>query len=139
MRYNESVKKIRCGEEQIKFLKDLYNDIDEKLVNCGVSKKIREDCLKKCRSETTKVRNKVVRSINENMTALNDIYSVINKVENPDYAQFLTYKYINGYTYDEIEELMYISRTCLFDINREALSRVQELITEKNKDKIYMS
>ena len=139
MRYGESVKNIKCGEEQIKFLTDLYEDMDEKLKNCGVSEKVRMSCLRKCKTETDRIRNKTVRKIKENMTVLSDVYAVIDKLENSDYAQFLTYKYINGYTYDKIEELMYISRTNLFNMNKEALNKVQEIISAENKDRIYIN
>ncbi len=132
MRYKNLRQKIICGKEQIEFLENLKKDIENDLKEIGVSEKVNNNYLNNCGKLIDKIKKDVLNDIKKSVNVMGDIYNIINELENTDYKIILIYKYIDLYTYEEIEELTHISRSNLFRYHKKALEELQSLISSKS-------
>lgn len=76
-----------------------------------------DECAKKLEEEAKRMQK-----------AMDDVQNVINSVSNPTYRQVLTYRYINGYTWEKIAVLMYFSYQWVCMIHGRALNEAKQLI-----------
>ncbi len=131
MRYKNLRQKIICGKEQIEFLENLKKNIENDLKDIGVSEKVNNNYLTNCGKLIDKIKKDVLNDIKKSVSVMGNIYNIINELENTDYKIILIYKYIDLYTYEEIEEITHISRSNLFRYHKKALEELQPLISSK--------
>lgn len=72
-----------------------------------------DECAKKLEEEAKRMQN-----------AMDDVQNVINSISNPTYRQVLTYRYINGYTWEQIAVKMNYTYRNITRLHGKALRNV---------------
>lgn len=72
-----------------------------------------DECAKKLEEEAKRMRK-----------AMDDVQNVINSISNPTYRQVLTYRYINGYTWEQIAVKMNYTYRNITRLHGKALRNV---------------
>ena len=76
-----------------------------------------DECAKKLEEEAKRMQK-----------AMDDVQNVINSVSNPTYRQVLTYRYINGYTWEQIAVVMNYSYVHICRLHGYALKVAKDVI-----------
>lgn len=76
-----------------------------------------EDCAEKLEKQADRMQE-----------AMDDVQNVINSISNPTYRQVLTYRYINGYTWEQIAVVMNYSYVHICRLHGYALKVAKDVI-----------